>query len=54
MLDASDVIGNGSPTRNGGVRQSGRDPREPPLTMYAVRNMWPRLSEELDADVEYC
>lgn len=54
MLDASDVIGNGSPTRNGGVRQSGRDPREPPLTMYAVRNMWPRLSEELGADVEYC
>ncbi len=54
MLDASDVIDNGSPTRNGGVRQSGRDPREPPLTMYAVRNMWPRLSEELGADVEYC
>lgn len=55
VLEASDIIGNGGSTRNGGgVRQSGRDPRELPLAMYAVKNLWPYLSEELGADVEYC
>lgn len=55
VLEADEVIGNGGSTRNGGgVRQSGRDPRELPLAMYAVKNLWPTLSEELDADVEYC
>ena len=55
VLEASDIIGNGGSTRNGGgVRQSGRDPRELPLAMYAVKNLWPTLSEELGADVEYC
>ncbi len=34
-------------------RQSGRDPRELPLAMYAVEHMWPTLSEELGVDVEY-
>jgi len=55
VLEASDVIGNGGSTRNGGgVRQSGRDPRELPLAMYAVKHLWPHLSEELGTDVEYC
>ena len=54
VLEAQEVIGNGGSTRNGGgVRQSGRDPRELPLAMYAVRHLWPTLSEELGCDVEY-
>ena len=47
-------IGNGGSCRNaGGVRQSARDPKELPLAMYAVANIWPQLSEELGVDVEY-
>lgn len=47
-------IGHGSSCRNaGGVRQSARDVRELPLAMYAVKNMWPTLGEELGCDVEY-
>lgn len=54
VLDKDDSIGNGGSSRNGGgVRQSGRDPRELPLAMYAVEHLWPHLSEELDLDVEY-
>ena len=54
VLEASEIIGNGGSARNGGgVRQSARDPRELPLAMYAVENMWPGLSEELCMDVEY-
>ena len=51
VLEKSDHIGNGGSSRNGGgVRQSGRDPRELPLAMYAVEHMWPTLSEELGVD----
>lgn len=47
-------IGEGGSSRNGGgVRQSGRDPRELPLAMYGVEHLWPHLSEELGVDVEY-
>jgi sarcosine oxidase, subunit beta len=47
-------IGNGGSCRNGGgVRQSARDAREIPLAMYAIRNLWPTLSEELGVDTEY-
>ena len=47
-------IGNGGSSRNGGgVRQSARDVRELPLAMYAVRHIWPNLSEELGVDIEY-
>lgn len=54
VLEKSDSIGNGGTTRNGGgVRQSGRDKRELPLAMYGVKNLWPKLSEELGMDVEY-
>lgn len=54
VLEKDKSIGNGGSSRNGGgVRQSGRDPRELPLAMYAVEHMWPTLSEELGVDVEY-
>lgn len=54
VLEGSDYIGNGGSSRNGGgVRQSGRDPRELPMVMWGIRNVWPTLSEELGVDVEY-
>lgn len=54
VLEKSDSIGDGGSTRNGGgVRQSGRHPAELPLAMYAVKNLWPKLNEELGVDVEY-
>ena len=54
VLDQDESVGNGGSSRNGGgVRQSGRDPRELPLAIYGVENVWPTLSDELGADVEY-
>ncbi len=54
VLEGSDNIGHGGSSRNGGgVRQSGRDPRELPLVMYGIKNLWPTLSEELEVDCEY-
>lgn len=54
VLDKDESIGNGGSSRNGGgVRQSGRDPRELPLAMYGVKHLWPYLSEELGVNVEY-
>ena len=54
VLEGSDSIGHGGSSRNGGgVRQSGRDPRELPIAMAAVQKFWPTLSEELGRDVEY-
>lgn len=54
LLESSENIGDGGSTRNGGgVRQSGRDPRELPLIMYAIQNIWPNLSDMLDTNVEY-
>ncbi|MDR2257616.1 MAG: FAD-binding oxidoreductase [Treponema sp.] len=55
VLEKEEGVGFGGSSRNGGgVRQSGRDPRELPLAMYSIRNIWPGLSEELGVDVEYC
>ncbi len=55
ILIEKDEIGCGGSSRNGGgIRQSARDPRELPLAMYGVKNLWPTLSEELGTDVEYC
>lgn len=48
VLEGSENIGNG-----GGVRQSGRDPRELPLVMYSIEHIWPQLSDMLDTNVEY-
>ena len=54
LLEGSKNIGNGGSTRNGGgVRQSGRDPRELPLVMYSIEHIWPQLSDMLDTNVEY-
>ena len=54
VLEGCDYIGNGGSSRNGGgVRQSGRDPRELPLVMYGIKHLWPTLSEELEVDCEY-
>jgi sarcosine oxidase subunit beta len=54
-LEKEDSLGSGGSGRNGGgVRQSGRDPRELPIAMYGIKNIWPGLSEELGLDVEYC
>ena len=51
VLEGSDHIGNGGSSRNGGgVRQSGRDPRELPLVMYGIQKLWPTLSEEVYHD----
>lgn len=54
VLEATDHIGNGGSSRNGGgVRQSGRNPKELPLMVWGVKNIWPTLSEELGVDTEY-
>lgn len=54
VLEGSDHIGDGGSSRNGGgVRQSGRDPRELPLVMYGIQNLWSTLSDELEVDCEY-
>ncbi|MCR4631076.1 MAG: FAD-binding oxidoreductase [Treponema sp.] len=54
VLEATDFIGNGGSSRNGGgVRQSGRNPKELPLMVWGVKNIWPGLSEELGVDTEY-
>lgn len=54
VLEANDSIGNGGSSRNGGgVRQSGRDPRELPMVMWGIKNLWPHLDEELETNVEY-
>ena len=54
VLDASQDIGSGGSSRNGGgVRQSGRDPRELPIVMYGIQYIWPNLKDELEMDVEY-
>ena len=46
VLDQDESVGNGGSSRNGGgVRQSGRDPRELPLAIYGVENVWPTLSD---------
>lgn len=54
VLEAKEIGLGGSSRNGGGVRQSARDPRELPLAMYAVENMWPTLHEELGMSVEYC
>lgn len=54
VLEAQEIMLNGGASRNaGGVRQSGRDPRELPLALYGVKSIWPTLGEELGVDVEY-
>ncbi len=55
VLEKSGYFGNGGSSRNGGgVRQSGRDPRELPIAMWGIQTIWPTLSDELEFDCEYC
>lgn len=54
VLESASDMGIGGSSRNGGgVRQSGRDPRELPLVMHGIKNIWPNLSSELGVDCEY-
>lgn len=53
VLERGEVACGASGRNGSGVRQSGRDAREMPLALYGVRNIWPYLSEELEADIEY-
>lgn len=52
LLEAWEVASAASGASAGGVRQQGRDPRELPIAMRAIR-MWPSLSDELGADLDY-
>ncbi|MDR3173796.1 MAG: FAD-binding oxidoreductase, partial [Treponema sp.] len=55
VLEKENSFGSGGSGRNGGgVRQSGRDPRELPIAIHGVKTIWPALSDELGVDVEYC
>jgi sarcosine oxidase subunit beta len=52
LVEAREVACAASGASAGGVRQQGRDPRELPIAMRAIA-MWPSLSDELQADLEY-
>jgi sarcosine oxidase subunit beta len=52
LIEAREVASQASGASAGGVRQQGRDPRELPVALRAIA-MWPGLTEELGADIEY-
>jgi len=52
IVEAREVASQASGASAGGVRQQGRDPRELPVALRAIA-MWPSLTEELAADLEY-
>jgi sarcosine oxidase subunit beta len=52
LVEAATLASAASGASAGGVRQQGRDPRELPLALRAVRR-WPQLSSELEADLHY-
>ncbi len=52
IVEAREVASQASGASAGGVRQQGRDPRELPVALRAI-GMWPSLTEELAADLEY-
>ena len=55
VLEGSDHIGNGGSSRNGGgVRQSGRDPRELPLVMYGIKNLIKKILPSYYLDRIFC
>ena len=48
------MIGHGGTSRSsGGCRHSGREPRDKPLALFAIENIWPTLHEETGVDAEY-
>lgn len=53
VIEREEIGAGGSSRNGGGVRQSARDPRELPMAIHAVRDLWPGLSEELGVDLEY-
>lgn len=54
VLEQSNTVGDGASSRNGaGVRMSARVSPESDLAKLAIHDIWPTLSEELDADTEY-
>lgn len=54
VLERSDSVGDGASSRNGaGVRIASRVRPESDLANEAIRKIWPTLSEELEADLEY-
>lgn len=53
VLESGEVACGASGRNGSGVRQSARDPRELPLAMFGVRQLWPALGEELGLDIEY-
>ncbi|MCB2173617.1 FAD-binding oxidoreductase [archaeon] len=52
VIEKSDIGGEASGSNGGGVRQSARNLKEMPLAMESIQ-MYGRLHEELDMDVEY-
>ncbi|GBD15690.1 Hydrogen cyanide synthase subunit HcnC [bacterium HR26] len=52
LVEAATVAAGASGASAGGVRQQGRDLRELPIALRAIRR-WPHLAEELGADLHY-
>ena len=52
LVEAGTIASAASGASAGGVRQQGRDPRELPVALRAIRR-WPQLAQELDADLHY-
>ena len=53
VLEENMICHGGTSRCSGGCRHSGRDPRDKPLAVFAIRNIWPTLEEETGVDVEY-
>lgn len=52
LIERDQLAAQASGASAGGVRQNGRDPRELPLAMAAIKR-WHTLEDELEADVEF-
>lgn len=52
VVEQREVAASASGASAGGVRQQGRDLREPPLALRAIPR-WPGLADRLGVDVEY-
>ncbi len=52
LVEAATIAAGASGASAGGVRQQGRDPRELPIALRAIRR-WPHLAVELSAELHY-
>lgn len=52
LIERDQLAAQASGASAGGVRQNGRDPRELPLAMAAIKR-WHTLEDELEADIEF-